>query len=76
VDGSRLERAIVRQLLRDDREQKWSRPELGTEIGAETTAVDVALRRLQEDGILCLVNQEVWASRAAWRRDELALIAL
>ena len=76
VEDSRLERAIVVQLLRDDREQKWSRAELSVELGAEAPAVEEALRRLARDGILCLAEEEVWASRAARRLDELGLIGL
>jgi hypothetical protein len=76
ADGSKLERAIVLQLLRDDRDERWSRAELGVEMGAETTAMEEALRRLGGDGILCLADEDVWASRAARRLDELGLIGL
>ena len=37
-DGVRLERAIVLQLLRDDRSQNWSRAELASELGVEAAA--------------------------------------
>jgi DNA-binding Lrp family transcriptional regulator len=74
--GPRLERAIVLQLLRDDREQRWSCEELGAEIDAGAPAVEEAVRRLHDDGILCRAGQEVWASRAARRLDELGLIGI
>jgi hypothetical protein len=35
VGGARIERAIVLQLLGDDREQVWSRERLGVELGAD-----------------------------------------
>jgi hypothetical protein len=76
ADGSRLERAIVLQLLRDDRERRWSRAELRTEIDAEAPAVDEALRGLSGEGVLCLAEEEVWASSAARRLDELGLIGV
>jgi hypothetical protein len=76
ADGSRLERAIVLQLLRDDREQGWSRAELAMEIDAEPPAMEEALRRLSGEGVLCLVEEKVWASRAARRLDELGLIGV
>lgn len=81
ADDPRLERAIVLQLLRDDREQKWSRAELGTEMDADRSeigqqAMEEALRRLEGDGVLCLSGEMVWASRAARRVDELGLIGV
>jgi hypothetical protein len=75
-DGSRLERAIVLQLLRDDRGQRWSRAELGMEIDAEVPVMEEALRRLSGEGVLCLAEEEVWASRAARRLDELGLVGV
>jgi hypothetical protein len=38
VGGARIERAIVLQLLGDDREQAWSRERLGIELGADRAA--------------------------------------
>jgi hypothetical protein len=95
VDGSRLERAIVLQLLRDDRERMWSRARLEIELDGERAAavgdgadpaveavcprdpdVEVALRRLGEDGVLCLSDEAAWASRATRRLDELGLIGV
>jgi hypothetical protein len=75
-EGAMLERAIVLQLLRDDRDERWSRAELGMEVDAEAPAVEAALGRLSGEGVLCLADEQVWASRAARRLDELGLIAV
>ncbi len=50
-----LERAIVLQLLRDDRERKWSHAQLRTELEAEDSkidqeAIEEALTRLHARG--------------------------
>jgi hypothetical protein len=76
-----LERAIVLQLLRDDHERTWSRARLTIELeadGAEIDreAIDEAVRRLEREGVLGATEREVWASSAAWRLDELELIAV
>ncbi len=76
MDRSRLERAIVLQLLREDRERRWSPAELETEIDAEAHEVEGALRRLSMDGVLCLTEEAVWASPAALRLDGLGLISV
>jgi hypothetical protein len=76
-----LERAIVLQLLRDDHERKWSRAQLAIELQADgeeidREAIDEAVRRLEREGVLGATEQEVWASSAAWRLDELELIGV
>jgi hypothetical protein len=76
-----LERAIVLQLLRDDHERTWSRAQLTIELqadGAEIdrTEIEEAVRRLQREGVLGATEQEVWASDAARRLDELELIGV
>lgn len=81
VDGRRLERAIVLQLLRDDHERKWSLEQLadvleGDRLQASKEATKEALRRLTEEGVLCRSEDAVWASDAALRLDELALIGV
>jgi hypothetical protein len=76
LNGARLERAIVLQLLRDDREQEWSSSELGIEMDTEAPTLDQALRRLEGDGILCLGQDAVRASRATRRLDELGLLSV
>ena len=82
ADGEEtLERAIVLQLLRDDHERKWSRAQLAIELQAggeeiDKEAIDEAVRRLEREGVLGATEQEVWASSAAWRLDELELIGV
>ena len=71
-----LERAIVLQLLRQDRAPAWSRSELAAELGAEDRLIDVTLRALVADGVACEDAQTVSASRAAQRLDELELVAI
>jgi hypothetical protein len=75
-DGSRLERTIVLQLLREDRDRRWSRAELGAAIDADAVAVETALGRLTEEGLLCMVEDTVWASRPARCLDGLGLICV
>ena len=73
----RVERAIVLQVLRDDRDKRWSRTGLEVELAeAETLDISDALARLQAGGILCVAGELVWASRATERLDELGLIAI
>lgn len=74
-DGG-LQRAIVLQLLREDRPRRWSHTELASELGAEESAVRAALQALKADGVVCESPQEAWASRAALRLDELELVAI
>ena len=71
-----LQRAIVLQLLRDDRSERWSRAELELELGGDAHAVGEALERLAAHGVLCASGQDVWASRPVRRLDELGLIGL
>jgi hypothetical protein len=74
--GPRLERAIVLQLLRDDREASWSRQQLLSELGADGVALEQALTALQGEGVLCLSGQAVQASRASRHLDELGLLGI
>ncbi len=76
VDGSRLERRIVLQLLRDDHDQKWSPAELGETVEVDLPIVAAALGRLAEEGVLSWDEDAVWASRAACRLEELGLICV
>jgi hypothetical protein len=74
--GPRLERAIILQLLRDDRDANWSREELLKELGGEMPPLEDALVRLRGDGVLSIADQQVSASPAARRLDELGLIGV
>ncbi|HEV2924906.1 MAG TPA: hypothetical protein VGW98_12780 [Solirubrobacteraceae bacterium] len=73
---SRLERAIILQLLRDDRDAKRSRGELLIELGGEMPPLEEALGRLQDDGVVLVSDERVSASTAARRLDELGLIGV
>jgi hypothetical protein len=72
----RLERAIILQLLRADREASWSRDELLMELGGEMPPLEAALVRLQDDGVLSIAHQQVSASAVARRLDDLGLIGV
>jgi DNA-binding GntR family transcriptional regulator len=74
ADGAKLERAIVLQVLSEER--RWSRTELAAELGADATGLDSALAALHGQGVLCLAENDVWASPAARRLDELELIGI
>jgi predicted transcriptional regulator len=76
VTGARLERAIVLQLLRDDREQEWSSRRLAAEMDAQAPALEEALSSLERDGVLCLEQDAIRASRATRRLDELGLMGI
>ncbi len=72
-----VERAVVLQVLRDDRGGRWARAELAREISDfEPAVLDEALSRLERDGVLHREESAVWASRAARRLDELELISI
>jgi signal transduction histidine kinase len=81
ADDTGLERAIVLQLLRDDRERMWSRAQLERELEADRAevgreAVAQALRRLQGEGVLGATEESAWASNATRALDELGLISV
>jgi hypothetical protein len=76
LEDSRLERAIVLQLLREDHDPGWAREELLAEIGAEAQAFEDALRRLDAEGVVHAAETQLRASRAARRIDELGLIGV
>jgi DNA-binding GntR family transcriptional regulator len=75
--GSRkLERAIILQLLEDEHGRRSSSVQLASTLGAGTGALEQALRRLADAGVVCLDGGEVWASAAARRLDELGLLSI
>jgi hypothetical protein len=71
----RLERAVVLQLLSGD-DARCQRAELADAIGGEAQALDDAIGRLCEAGVVGAEGADVWASPAARRIDELGLIAI
>jgi hypothetical protein len=76
-DAETVERAIVLQVLREDRHEYWSRPALAHEISdCEPVLVELALARLQQDGVLAGAGTRVCASTATRRLDALELIAI
>jgi DNA-binding HxlR family transcriptional regulator len=76
VTGAKLERAIVLQLLRDDREQGWTSRQLAAEMDTQTPMLEQALSSLERDGVVSVEQDAVRASRATCRLDELGLLSL
>ena len=74
--GSRLERAIVLELLSVEEGQGRERSELARELGVGEVELERAVQRLDEDGLLSGAGERLWASRAARRMDELGLIGI
>ncbi len=73
----KVERAIVMQLLRDDRAQGWQASELAYELADfDFSLIERALARLEHEGVLQRAGTEIWASRAARCLDELELIGI
>jgi hypothetical protein len=73
----RVERAIVLQLLRDDRAPCWAPKELAREISDfQPVQLDAALARLERDAVVHREGDTVRASRAVRRLDELELISI
>lgn len=76
-DDEVAERAIVLQVLRVDREERWSRVELESEIyDIEPLAISEALERLREEGVVHLSGELVWSSRCARRLDALGMVSI
>jgi hypothetical protein len=72
-----VERTVVLQVLRDDRDACWSRSALAREIAdCEPVLVELALARLRQDGVLSNAVTRICASPAIRRLDELELIAV
>lgn len=71
------ERAVVLQVLRDDRDERWSRAVLADELAdVERAVFERALTRLEAERVLDVEGCDVRASRAARHLDELELIAV
>lgn len=74
--GSRLERAVVLELLSDAAEQRRSLIQLQEDLGAGADELHAVVDALCAAGVLCLDDGLTWASVAARRLDELELIAI
>lgn len=73
----RLERAIVLTLLSEKDESTHScAPQLARALGASVHALEHALGRLAETGLIGRTDSELWVSPAARHMDELGLIAI
>lgn len=76
-DERQLQRLIVLQLLRDDRDERWSRRELAlTLLHAGAHALADAVASLKKAGVVGGDEESVWASQAARRLDDLHLICV
>jgi hypothetical protein len=74
---SEIQRAIILQLLRDDRPRRWWRAELARELGHLPAAeVGKAVAALAAEGVVERAGEDVWPSRPTRRLDALALIAV
>ncbi len=72
---------MVLQLVRVERVRIWPRAQLRAELEAAQSehgqeAVEEALGRLKEEGLLGMSEEEAWASNAVRRLDELGLISV
>jgi hypothetical protein len=74
---SRVERAIVFQLLDSDDAERWSRAELEIELhDVEALAISDALEHLEAVGVVDLDGETVGASRCARYLDRLGIVAV
>jgi hypothetical protein len=71
------ERAIVLQVLRKEKDPRWTLAELQAEIDdLDPTALGVAFDRLRVEGLLVDCDDGVVASRAAFHLDDLGMVAI
>jgi hypothetical protein len=75
-DHSKVERAIVFQLLRDDHDERWSRDELAAELGDDPSVFTAALESLREHEVLVEYDDGIGASASARRLDVLGVIEI
>ncbi len=73
---SRLERAIVLELLGEGGRDGLSQAGLREALGAEPAELEGALRALRSAGVLELEDGHVSPSSSTWRLDELELIGV
>jgi hypothetical protein len=71
------ERAVILQVLRDDHDPRWSRAALEREIyDIQPIEIADALGRLQQEGVVHLSGEQVWASRCALHLDALGMVSI
>jgi len=71
------QRALVLQLLRNDRPERWSRAELEREVSnIEPLDISDALAQLNAEGVVVLEAEQVQASACARYLDALELICV
>ena len=76
-DPAIVERSVVLEVLREDHEPWWSRAELEREIyDVEPAAINAALERLREMGVIELDGERVRASPCARYLDDLGMICI
>jgi hypothetical protein len=75
-DHAKVERAIVFQLLRDDRDERWSLTGLAAEFDVERSALASALAGLQQHGVVVTEGDVIDAAPAARRLDALGVIEI
>jgi hypothetical protein len=71
-----VERATILQLLRDDRDERWSRAELEAELGDVQHPLSDAIEQLARDGVVIAEGEHVVASRCVRHLDELGLVSV
>jgi DNA-binding MarR family transcriptional regulator len=71
------ERAIILQVLRDDRDERWSRAEMQTEVfDVDPSAISDALERLEWHGVVVRYDDEYMASRCALHMDAIGMVSI
>ena len=76
-DDEVAQRAVILQVLRSDRDERWARAELESEIyDIEPLAISDALDRLCREGVIHLEGETVLASRCALHLDSLGMVSI
>ncbi len=71
------ERAVVLQVLRNDKDPRWTLAELQAEAyDIDPTTLAGALDRLERHGIVVRCDHEYVASRCALRLDALGMVSI
>ncbi len=71
------ERAIVLQVLREDKDWRWTLAELRAEVyDIDPVVLADALSRLERHGIVVSCGEAVVASRAALHLDALGMVSI